>query len=498
MAPFTLAAVTSFAAAVRLVRAPRWRWWWKVTAGLLAIVAAWSVATPPNGGVDEPDHVIRAAAAARLDFAGTAVVSSLGEATRHYDVPLAFEGPDIACWSRHPEISAACSTWPVGSSGRIGVLNSYYPPAYFVLTGWPTLLTEHFFIVRIMRLLSGVLAIAFIGVGLVSVKRTWGRQAVAVTLMALTPAALSLMGVVNPQALEIGAAFCLWSTAAAVLGAERATRLQRWAFVGSGAILCLTRPLGSFITAVILVCVALTIGIRPSLAALKRVEVLIVIGVGLVTTVVLASKGVTSLDAPDLARHVTLVATLKQTLGNSLNDIRDSISLTGWLDTKLPGVANVFWVSGMAVLLLGLFVTRAYRDIVALTFIVIAFLGIETYVLYTQANSNGLNWQGRYGLPIYIGLPFIVMARSPRIQARALYLVIGAFAAIQWISLYWALRRWAVGTNGPLLYLFREDWIPPVPSVVILGLGAVGAWLLASGAHSCLAEVDVAEVGVES
>ncbi len=483
----------TIAAAVRLVRAPRWRWLWKITAGLIALVAAWSVATPPNGGVDEPDHVIRAAAAARLDFAGTSVVSPLGEATRHYDVPLALEGPDIVCWSRQPAVSAACSTWPE-TSQRVGVLNSYYPPAYFVLTGWPTLLTSHYFIVRFMRLLSGVLAIAFIGVGLVSVKRTWGRQAVAVTLMALTPAALSLMGVVNPQALEIGAAFCLWSTAAAVLGTERATRLQRWSFVASGTILCLTRPLGSFITAVILVCIALTIGIRPSLAALKRVEVLIVVGVGLVTTVVLATHGVTSLDAPELARHVTLGATVKQTLGNSLNDIRDSISLTGWLDTKLPGVANIFWVSGMAVLLLGLFVTRAYRDIVALTFIVVAFLGIETYVLYTQANSNGLNWQGRYGIPIYIGLPFIVMARSPRIQARALYLVIGAFAAIQWISLYWGLRRWSVGTDGPLLYAFREDWVPPLPSIVILGLGAVGAWLVMSGAHECLAEVEPAMV----
>jgi Predicted membrane protein (DUF2142) len=480
--------VTTIAAALRLVRAPRWRWWWKITAGLMAIVAAWSVATPPNGGVDEPDHVIRSAAAARLDFAGTAVTSPLGEATRHYDVPLAFEGPDIFCWSRHPDISAACSTWPVGVSSRVGVLNSYYPPAYFVLTGWPTLLTSHYFIVRFMRLLSGLLAIGFIGAGLVAVRRSWGRQAVAITLMALTPAALSLMGVVNPQALEIGAAFCLWSTTAGVLGADPPTRLQKWAFMASGVTLCLTRPLGPFITAVILVCVALTVGIRPGLAALKRVEVLVVVGVGLVTTVLLASHGVTSLDAPELARHVTLNATVKQTLGNALNDIRDSVSLTGWLDTKLPGIATIFWVSGMSVLLLGLVVARAYRDLIAVTFIVVAFLGIETYVLYTQANSNGLNWQGRYGLPIYIGLPFIVMARRPRFQPQTVHLLVGAFAAIQWISLYWALRRWAVGTNGPLFYVFREDWKPPVPSIVILGIGAAGAWLVMSGVRTCLGE----------
>jgi hypothetical protein len=486
----TLAAVTSFAAAVRLVRAPQWRWLRMITAGLMAIIAAWSVATPPNGGVDEPDHVIRAAAAARLDFAGTKVVSPLGEAARHYDVALALEGPYVECWSRHPEISAACSQFPVGSSNRVGVLNSYYPPAYFVLTGWPTLFTERYFIVRVMRLLSGLLAIGFVGVGLVAVKRSWGKQAVAVTLMAITPATLSLMGVVNPQALEIGAAFCLWSTAAGVLGVDAPTRLQKWALVASGTILCLTRPLGPFLTAAILVTVALTVGIRTGLEALKRREVLLVVAVGLVTTVLLASRGVTSLDAPDLARDVSLGDTVKQTLGNSLNDIRDSISLTGWLDTRLPGIATVFWVSGMSVLVFGLFIRRSYRDLTALAFLAVAFLGIEIYVLYTQANSNGLNWQGRYGLPIYIGIPFVVMARRPRIQPRTLHLLVAVFAAIQWISLYWGLRRWTVGTDGPLFYVFRQDWIPPLPSVVILAVAAAGAWLVVAGVGACLRQVE--------
>jgi predicted membrane protein DUF2142 len=480
--------VTTFAAAVRLVGALQRRWLLMITAGLVAIAAAWSVATPPGGGVDEPDHVIRAAAAARLDFAGSPVVSVLGEAARHYDVPLSLEGPDLVCWSRDPTVSAACSTWPVGASGRAGVANSYYPPAYFVLTGWPTLFTTRYFIVRVMRLLSGVLSVGFIGVGLLAVKRTWGGQAVVVTLMALTPATLSLMGVVNPQALEIGASFCLWSTTAAVLSVNAPTRLQKWAFMASGTVLCLTRPLGPFLTAVILVAVALTVGVRPGLAALKRLEVLVVVGVGSATTLVLASHGVTSLDAPALARHVTLSATVKQTLGNSLNDIRDSISLTGWLDTKLPGIATIFWISGMSVMLVGLLVARAYRDLTALAFIAVAFLSIETYVLYTQANSNGLNWQGRYGLPIYIGLPFVVMARRPRVQPRTLHLLVGAFAAIQWISLYWALRRWTVGTNGPLLYASREDWIPPLPSVAILAVAAVGAWLVLAGARACVAE----------
>jgi hypothetical protein len=205
---------------------------------------------------------------------------------------------------------------------------------------------------------------------------------------------------------------------------------------------------------------------------------------------VLATHGVTSLDAPELARHVTLSETVKQTLGNSLNDIRDSITLTGWLDTKLPGIANVFWLSGISVLLIGLLVARAYRALIALGFLAVVFLGIEAYVLYTQANSNGLNWQGRYGLPIYIGLPFIVMARRPRLAPRTLQLLVGGFAAIQLISLYWGLRRWTVGTDGPLLYVFREDWIPPVPSVVILAVAAVGAWLVFAGARDCAAEVE--------
>ena len=127
-------------------------------------------------GVDEPDHVIRAAAAVRGDFAGTRVVSDLGEAARHYDVPLSLEGPDLVCWTRKPEVSAACATWPVGTSSRLGVLNSYYPPEYFLLTGWPTWFTTRYAIVRVMRLLSGLLAIGFVGIGLFTVKRCGGDR----------------------------------------------------------------------------------------------------------------------------------------------------------------------------------------------------------------------------------------------------------------------------------------------------------------------------------
>jgi hypothetical protein len=266
------------------------------------------------------------------------------------------------------------------------------------------------------------------------------------------------------------------------------SRFQTWAFAVPGTVLCLTRPLGPFLTAVILTAVTLTLGIRVGIAALRRRAVLFVIGVGLVTTILLATHGITSLDAPALARHVTLGTTVRQTLGNSINDIRDSISLTGWLDTRLPGIATIFWMSGIVALLIWLVISRAYRDLRALAFVAVAFLGIETYVLYTQANSNGLNWQGRYGLPVYIGLPFVVMARRPRIDPRTLRIAVIIFGVVQWISLYWALRRWSVGTNGPLLYLFKETWIPPVPSVLILAVGAAGAWLVAAGARACVAE----------
>lgn len=459
-----------------------------IAVGLVAIIFAWSVATPPNGGVDEPDHVIRSAAAVRLDFAGTKVESILGEATRHYDVPLALEGPDIVCWSRHQNISAACSTWPVDSSGRVGVPNSYYPPGYFLLTGWPTLITSRYAIVRFMRLLSGALAIAFVAAGLTAVHRNWGRNAVLVTMMALTPASLSLMGVVNPQALEIGAAFCFWPTAMTVLGTANPPRWQRWAFLVAGVVLCVTRPLGSLFTAIILCAVALAVGLRTALAAIRRPDVLAVVAVGFATAIVMALNGVTSLDAPELARHVTLSSTMKDAIGNSINDIRDAVSLTGWLDTKLPSVTAVFWFTGLSVLLGGLVVTKAYRQLSALAFMAAAFLTVKIWVLYTQANSNGLNWQGRYGVALYIGVAFVAMSLRPSIRPRVLQLAVVSFVALQWVALYWGLRRWTVGTDGPLFYPGREDWIPPVPAVVILALAAAGAWLVFAGARLLLAE----------
>ena len=141
-------------------------------------------------------------------------------------------------------------------------------------------------------------------------------------------------------------------------------------------------------------------------------------------------------------------------------------------------------------MLVGLFAARAHRQLIAVAFVAAAFLAMQTWILYTQTNSNGLRWQGRYGLAIYMGLPFVFMSRRPQVQRAR--------------CKYWSLSSppsngsrctgdCAAGPSAPTapscIHSGRTG-SRRVPSVLILAVAAIGAWLIVAGVRACLAQVD--------
>jgi hypothetical protein len=63
---------------------------------------------------------------------------------------------------------------------------------------------------------------------------------------------------------------------------------------------------------------------------------------------------------------------------------------------------------------------------------------------------------------------------------RELLLLAGA---VHLVAFYVALRRYVVGTDGPVWFLGRDGWVPPIPPAVLLvafagTLAATGWYLL--------------------
>jgi hypothetical protein len=111
--------------------------------------------------------------------------------------------------------------------------------------------------------------------------------------------------------------------------------------------------------------------------------------------------------------------------------------------------------------------------------VAVAILG-PCILVATQAPKIGYVWQGRDGMPLFVGISLFASAmigaqgRMPRIQ-RVVGAVIVAGALLANLGVLYAVgRRYSVGTKGSVLYFVDEIWRPVLPSLAII-LGAAAA-----------------------
>ena len=136
--------------------------------------------------------------------------------------------------------------------------------------------------------------------------------------------------------------------------------------------------------------------------------------------------------------------------------------------------------------------TGAPRWVVAAVFVLVvtAILPIALEYLSLQDIVAG-RWQGRYALPFVVGAPLLAAVAlerddsAARISAGAFpFVALGALGVAHVVAFAQNLRRYTVGYNGKVLFVFDAAWSPPLGAgVVLLGftvaLGLMYAWLLA-------------------
>ncbi|MGZ4717130.1 MAG: DUF2142 domain-containing protein, partial [Acidimicrobiales bacterium] len=201
--------------------------WWISFAVFGALACLWSLTTPLGAGPDEPAHIIKAVAVARGDFNASVVVEHPGP---RYSVPRTTLDVSRAigalttardCYILRPEVPAGCAP-SIGADTTIAPATTEagaYPPLYYLLVGWPSRVLAPQPAIYAMRMIGALLAAALLASGLASATRITRRRLVVTgAALALTPMALYLAGVVNPNGLEIAGAFCLWLAALDLLG----------------------------------------------------------------------------------------------------------------------------------------------------------------------------------------------------------------------------------------------------------------------------------------
>ncbi|MCW2709570.1 MAG: putative rane protein [Frankiales bacterium] len=451
---------------------------------LLVLIGLWELATPLLAAPDEPQHLVKAAAVARGEWIGRG--EQVGPITR-VSLPAGFTEISAfpRCFAFKPRRSAAC-TPPVTAHGgpavEVGTTAGRYPPAYYALTGLPTLVVQGVASDRAARVVSGLLCALLLAAAI-----TWcaGDLAALAVLFAVTPMVLFLSAVVNPSGVEVAAAVASWAALIRLVRDQGPVRRkQLLALTAVLSALVLARPISPLWLLLIAGCVGV-LAPRTRLVELARAR-----GVQLAAAVVMAlaacqtawvviAQSTRLFGKPvHVSRSTALDRLLSPTHIEHLGS--QMIGRFGWLDTAAPLLTQWVWaVLGVLVLVVGLASGRPRARVAVLLALALAVL-VPALVEASSFPRIGYWWQGRYSLPLAVGVPLLALAgrRPPRRLLQAFVALLAAGVAVgEEAAFANTLARYTVGT-GHGLGLGAVHWQPPLPPLVlVVGFGlAVLAW----------------------
>ena len=459
-------------------------WTW-CSVALLGMGLCWALANPVAAPPDEPTHVIRADALAHGQLIGKPAPQGAPRAITTVTVPqvIARLQADSGCLDQGPTVPAACLQHITGSQQKVpqNILSGRYPPAYYAVVGVASYASQGPKLVYLMRAITTAIVAVLAGLALALSGRGPRRAALAVAgpLLAVTPMVLNLAGSVNPSGPEIAAAVCVW-VALSAIGLAAPNGVPRYLLISaaaSAACLVLIRGLSPLWLFVAVVVIAPLID-RSKLEALAhrvdaRASAIVVVVVTVAALVwvfvVGALAQVNGIPVPAGVSSARLFRIGVDQLHLLLNE---AIGDFGRLDTPVP-LFCVVVVCAAVVTLVGLAFWRSSgRARLALALVVAGSLTAPVAAVLLTGRRLGLVEQGRYFLPLWVGIPILAAAsfKAPAPARGWLWwlrrILIVLIAVSDAVSFFGGLRRYTVGVKGPLSPFAHVagGWNPPLPA----------------------------------
>jgi hypothetical protein len=477
---------------------------------LIAVVTAQNLGTPRNAGPDEPAHIVRGAGLVRGEVFGESYGDWLRDgpvldpggadiaradldssALAVYDVPRWVARPSATCFAHQGDVPATCSAddlcYDVDGGGSRpctpdersgdGALSTAasYPIWSHILPGLATLLVHSSTALWLARFLHAIVPVVLVAATLTHLLATSRQAAASAVLLATTPMLLFLLAVVNPSGVAIAGAITAWVTLDDVL---RTGRAPWWLLtLGFGA-LVLPRNDGLIWAALIVGVLALVWRRNPltlwsALPPRNRIAIAAVSVVGAAWALI-SGGGLVPVAKPDNF--------VDRVLMNTGQHLREAVGVLGWLDTPLPESMYALWFFTAGLVVMIALVTREYVRAIGAAAALALFVVVGWVLEIVQGRTAGLFWQGRYALPVLVGM-VIVAAMGSDIDRRigpVAAAVPGALALVVWnVAFFQQLRRWAVGTNGSIRPWAWDTWDTPVPIPLVIVVHVAATALLA-------------------
>ncbi len=432
---------------------------------------------PRGAGPDESAHLVRSAGIVRGEVLGS---DGPETSTRIFDVPGWVGLPAASCYAFNEGQPISC----VRSLERTGPLESSaasYQIWPHLLPGLGTLFPGQESTVWISRLFGAAIPLLLLWLAATRLVRRADTLASATFLLALTPAAISTIAVVNPSGLAIAGAMAM-TVGLLGIGVDEVVERRRghtdaWLAVGGLCAMVLARSDGIVWAACLIVAMAMFRG-RGFLSnvweAIPKQALAATTLAGLLCVGWLWAVPPALIDQEQSESGVVL---LTRIVGRTGQHLIDAIGTAGWLDARVPDSMILVWLLALGVAVgsvIGSARTTEIRAVLALAVLVV----VTPWILeYSQAATAGLYWQGRYSLPLIAGAIIVVGSASSRTASspRVTSFIGGATWLVWNLGLYQQLRRWSVGESGSLAPWNLDTGFGPV-----LTVGAVIAYAMAS------------------
>ena len=504
--------------------------WLLLAVSGLSLAVAWALASPVGASPDEQAHIAYAwGTVTGQTVVGEQLVTIPGGRTAtNVQVPQKLlQYPPPGCYAFHPERPVRqCAPVPADNLQPVAQASymSRYPPLFYaaegvVLQAATAVDLSGSHVLYGARLAAAVLSLLAVGYGLFLLSRRFPDDVVVLaTLLALPATAWFLAAAVNPNGLEITAAFLL---AAGVL----ALRVDHTAGVRSLAavlavplgtlLLAWTRPVSWVWASLILAILLVPVGRKNGDSWTSRLPVRRLGKVSAAATVLVLVSAMAWFGYALQLRSSESAAQGNSAAWGALNPVgrvlllvlhtgtivSEQIGTFGWLDTPLPQLAVLVWVSVAGVAAIIWFVGR--NELVPRWSIgVVLGLGYLAALLDEYVGAWG--WQGRYLLPVtaavlVLAVPGLVsgLERLSALRSLLPWMTV-TLMAVNALSVVWFLFRNVYGVKtGPRRLpsapgpVGTPAWTPLYGQGVVLALvalalacGVAAVWALRAGPTS--------------
>lgn len=465
------------------------RGWWCWFLALAAVCLAWTFATPLFAAPDEQAHLVKAGALMRGQLSGPEVGSPVGFLIQQR-VPrdLADLGQGAPCFWHKENVTPNCVVHAPRGPGSVHVATvaGNYPPLYYLLVGWPSRFRSSDRALYLMRVLSALIGAAFLASAFMSAQRL-GRWAVLGVAAAATPMTFFLTSVLNPSGVEIASSVAIWASTVALARARSVdTRLIARATVAW--VVCVnTRSLTIALVAFAPLVLLLTADVprRRELFATPARRVCCGIAVlGALTAAAWAST-LGRLSRAAFLPHMPF--TFADGIHRTWKIFTQSVAAFGLLEVRVLLVSVVFLVM-WAILVVVALRSGGPRDGTVLVGLVVASILFPIIVSLIQPVPILAAWQGRYSLPLWVGVPVVAggilstsrRAVSPAWSRRLAVAFAAGFGLAQIAGFVVTARRYTVGSHGSFLYFVDPSWTGPIAPALLLVVSVVGMGVAAA------------------